>query len=540
MDGLLALGSRMNAERNGELSFQSDIGIEFDGVTNGPMLVLMQYANFDSTWAAQAEAGGIYVNSEFTDTVTAKSRGVLDRYQQAAVNAASKWERTDSVSYKSAGKKVTLLLGKVKPALDSIYGLLATRDSQGNYSIPPSARNLMKGIVTPMGYQSSAVAAQRDFGNSIVDKLTDLFERTHAMEISTLPFDHSLHMKMTTSRESVVNAINLLAPGFIEYVTNDNGGIEWLKTKINTNSVYGFDSTTGKVQMTLPEFLGRTYGSVLTDAVTELSQSSETMRGDVVQVTNLAVAIYELTRQQLIDEVIGTKTDLKGKAKLLTTDQMDTIDEKLKAIHPEIATAISSELGKGISILKTKGTTAQPVEVKVEFENPMPRKDVFGNTLASTKTTRVKSTPEVTEVPGVSAVPNQTLATDASILTEGSLNSTDQEVLHDASISSPVTAIENMRKWNDAFYRIALNHSIPVNTAVTVNRIFDGARKLVPVINFTYAMAEKYKLTALFEGHDKTKALPVEVISSLFQYFTTASNIAFLQKKEFHFYDAAE
>lgn len=532
LDGLFALGSRKNAERNGDLSFQSDIGIEFDGVTNGPMLVLMQYANFDSTWAAQVEAGGIYVNSEFTNTVTAKLRGVLDRYQQAAVNAAEQWSRTDVVSYKSAGKKVTLRLNQVKSTLDSIYGLLATRDSEGNYTISPSARNLMKGIVTPMGYQSSAIAAQRDFGNSIAAKLTNLFERTHVME-SSASVDSIAQMKLTTSREAIVNAVNLLAPGFVEYVTDSTGSIQWLKTKININKMYKFDSTEGKVSMTLPEYLGRTYGSVLTDAVTELSKSSETMRADVVQVTNLAVAIYELTRDHLINEAIAAKGGIKGKAGILTTDEMIAIDTKLVALHPEIATALSSKLGEGISILKSKGNGTQKSEVKVKFAKSLVRKDVFGNTLDSVKETKVMTSAESIEVPGVSAVPNNTLANDAAILTTGSLDSTDQEVLHDASINSPVTAVENMRKWNDAFYTIALNHSIPVNTAAMVNRVFNEATKLVPNIKFTYKMAEKYKLTKLFEGQDKTKALPVEIISSLFSYFTNVANLSFQQKKEF-------
>lgn len=113
---LQALAQMYIAERDGARTFNSDIGFESDGVTNGPVITNVALHTAD---ADMLEAGGIFTDKNKTNVPTNKELGKEDIYEQLGAVMKAMW-----ADYKKAikGDELASALG-----LDAIYKAFGER-----------------------------------------------------------------------------------------------------------------------------------------------------------------------------------------------------------------------------------------------------------------------------------------------------------------------------------------------------------------------------------------------------------------------------
>ncbi len=503
LDGILAYAGYVDAFNKGQDTFTSNVAVEYDGVTNGPMLTLIQFANADSNWASDLKAGGIYINSSLQNVVDAKRQGNPDVYEKTTLIMG---RILDGVTSMPASKKKDALQfkidGEFKSALNNIFGVLTAIDPEtGIPKVTGDGRTIAKSVVTPKNYQASDAKTQTALGQEALAAIRNSLAEWNTLANGDISADE--RMKIVSDAKALSAALDVLAPNLITVPVVD-GKKDYLNAKIGESIVYRYESTTGlPIKMKFTDMLAATYGAMFTNAVNMVNKPMEDTTKDTVVVTNMAVMVFEAARIKLISDAMAAKA-ANGRAGLgneLTVGELKSIESNLQAMFPEVMTALSDKQGEGVSLLNIEAGAGTPFTVEMKLgDKALGASTVDGTHVPAPAASYFEVDAAKIQSPGVTGVVNNVLATDGAIALKGSAKSSSQLSLYDAFMSNPQDAVNDSKQWNRAMFDVALNHSIPVNVSAMATRVLDGANKLLGNITFTEEQLRKYSLYDYIEG----------------------------------------
>lgn len=526
LDGILAYAGYVNAFDNGARTFTSELGIENDGVTNGPMITLTQFAEANEQWANDLKAGGIYFNSTLENVVDAKRQGNADVYEKVTLIMDRLFKSAENIpSSKKKDAPSFKLTPAVKDALSTLFGVLTKVNDEGNLVVTPDGRTVAKSVVTPKTYQASDAKTQAKLGDEAVKAI-----RKHLAELNRTANDSDAApekvIALKSEAKAIHRALNELAPNMVTVPLDATGRKDYLNASIAESNTYRYESVEGpKIVMTFPQMLAATYGAMFTNAVNFVNKSMEDATKDTVVVTNMAVMLYEQARTNLIAQAVAAKAaNGEGKTvmeKELTVAEINLINQKLQAVFPEVMTAVSDQEGTGVSLVESNNSGAATgfTSELALTEQTKPAYTVDGKVLPVPKKSYITTPAQEIYSPGVRGVVNMVLATDGAIALRGSAKSSDLLSLYDAYMSGVLEATNDGREWNRAMYKTVRDHSIPVNTAKMINKVLAGYTQLFGNTEFGQKTLEKYALYDYVEGGLNTDAL-----SNIFDRYTNTAN----------------
>lgn len=503
MDGLMAYAAYVDAINKGQDTFTTDIAVEYDGVTNGPMITLIQFGLTGQAWAAELARGGIYLNSNLENVPDAKAQGIADVYERVTIRMADIFSRTTSIPLSnkkdSAAIKIT---PEMRTALNTIFGEL-TKVDEANQSIKVTkeGRTIAKSVVTPKTYQAGDYATRRKLGADAINIIRDsLVELANTANDPTVPAEKVLEVKARA--KALYAALQELAPGLIN-VPVVNGRKDYLNATIGETTVYAYQSTDAKrpIKMAFPEMVSATYGAMFTQAVNEQNTLIAGTTANAVTVSNMAVMAYEVARTLLIDEAKSAKLaatqGLKSLERELTNAEVKEVESKLEKIFPEVHTALSKKTGEGISLV-TKGKDLKATDFVTELKRASgssPSYNLDGSTEAAPAASYINNPAVMIEAPGVTGVVNNILATDGTIALYGMDADPTILNLYDAFMSNILGADNNASTWNKSFFKVSAHHSVPNEIANMALRSINGLINLVGAdYEFSDAQLDKYSI----------------------------------------------
>ena len=213
--------------------------------------------------------------------------------------------------------------------------------------------------------------------------------------------------------------------------------------------------------------------------------------------------LYETARNHLLEQAQAAKAELtkdlpvNSPLRDLSVAEYKFVEKQLSAMFPEVHTALTSKEGYGITLV-SKVRDTQSVASRTEIslsEKTAPYYDVEGNTSPAPKVSYLTSYEEAVEAPGVRGVVNNILATDGAIMLRAMNKGESVFNLYDAHMSGIFAATQNSIELNKAFYKTALNHSVPNKIAAMAVRTLKGFETIVGTdYEFTVEQYKKYGL----------------------------------------------
>lgn len=349
MDSLLGLAQWELAADNGLDSFETDMMLEIDGVTNGPMLAQLQLGAAPSAGELNAilNKGGMYeLGSEFTnfnnwkenakqpDLYETLAKDIADAMQQV-IQGADAWKATNYV------------------AMNHFMKGLFDAD---NHKVT-IGRNAVKTPLTAMVFGSSVKNAIKSMSDEFVQGIYDRIEAD-----ANLPEAERAQATKTTIQR--INA--LLKPGFKE-------GVKPLSENMTTEQLLEFEFDKKQLETVGKMFnwnIGKHVEGVMENRFgLFLARRTELNRG-----AQLAFHLYDTAYQyyrekvttELVKEgVIPVSTTRKGKKIArydLTPEQERLVEQRVRAAMPMVHTPLSKDskdLGAGLFAAKTERTLAK-------------------------------------------------------------------------------------------------------------------------------------------------------------------------------------
>jgi hypothetical protein len=505
LDGIMAYAGYVDALNKGQTSFETNIAVEHDGVTNGPMITLMQFGLANGTWADDLSAGAIYINSNLENVPDAKAQGIKDVYEKVTIRMADKLSRATSIPVGNwEGAPSFKLTTEFKAALSAVFGELTKFNVENNrIDVLKAGRDLAKPRVTAKTYQAGDPATKQKLGDEAIKNI-----RASLVEYATVAAnpntDPTKVMEVKLKAKALADALNELAPGLVT-VPKKNGKKDYLNAVIGETTIYAYESTDPKrpIKMTFAKMVSATYGTMFTESVNEqnilIAQATE----DAVRVSNIAVMAYEVARTILLGRAKQAKLDATVDEtnfllRELTNAEVQVVESQLESMFPEVYTALSKQKGFGVSLV-SKGKDRNVIESITEIkltEAAAPSYNLDGTKVKAPKASTIASPGVTVEAPGVTGVVNDILATDGTIMLVGGIAKHPESInLYDAHMSGIGVAGEVSKDLNRAMFDIMVNHSVPKEIANMSLRAIKGLRNLVGD-NFTFSedLLKKYKI----------------------------------------------
>jgi hypothetical protein len=560
LDGIMAYAAYVDALNKGQDTFETNIAVEHDGVTNGPMITLMQFGLANGTWSDDLASGGIYFNSNLHNVPEGKASGIADVYEKVTIRMAVKLSRATSIPVGNwEGAPAFKLTDKFKAALNTIFGELTKSDaSKESVTVSKEGRNIAKSVVTPKTYQAGDYATKQKLGNEALKIIRGSLAE-YAKVAANPQTDPTKVMDLKLKAKALADALNELAPGIVN-VPKVNGKKDYLNADIKESNVYTYDSVDGRpINMTFANMVSATYGTMFTEAVNDQNTLIAEPTKQAVTVSNIAVMAYETARTILLDQAKQDKFNAtEGVAnpllRTLTVAEVKDVERKLEGMFPEVFTALTKQTGHGVSLI-TKGKDSSIIDFVAELklsDGAAPSYNLDGTVVPAPKVSTI-TTPAVSiNAPGVRGVVNNVLATDGTIMLKAMNTDPSSLNLYDAHMSGLNTAGDMSKNLNRAFFDIALNHSVPNEIADMSVRAISGLQKIVgPNFKFTSEQLEKYsinvdsdltvedaltlantfkKQTNYITETRKKSLLTSKVVVN--QYYTEGSDITFIEGKE--------
>ncbi len=504
LDGIMAYAGYMDAVNKNQSSFETNLAVEHDGVTNGPMITLMQFGLANGTWADDLSAGGIYINSNLENVPDAKAQGINDVYEKVTIRMADKLSRATSIPVGNwEGAPSFKLTAEFKAALNTIFGEL-TKSDEATQAIKVSkeGRNIAKSVVTPKTYQAGDFATKQKLGDEAIKNI-----RASLVEYATIAAnpntDPTKVMEVKLKAKALANALNELAPGLVA-VPKKNGKKDYLNAVIGETTIYAYESTDPKrpIKMTFPKMVSATYGTMFTESVNEQNILIAQSTADAVTVSNIAVMAYETARTLLLDKAKQTKLDAtvgetNSLLRELTNEEVKAVERQLENMFPEVHTALSKQTGSGISLV-SKGKDSSIIDFVTEIkltEAAAPSYNLDGTKVKAPKASTITSPAVAVEAPGVRGVVNNILATDGTIMLKALNKDVSSLNLYDAHMSGIGNASDVSKELNRQMFDVMLNHSVPNEIANMSVRAINGLRNLVGEdYSFTPEQLKKYSI----------------------------------------------
>lgn len=465
LDGIMTYAKYEQAKQAGASEFEVNIGVERDGVTNGPIFTLLQFGDVGEGWANLLSSGGWFIDSPYENVADAKEDGIKDLYEKVAeiVNAMFKSKTVFQIS-KNESVDIT---PEMRQAFINLFG----SKNKLTDEIEIATRNAAKPMLTVKNYQSSDYAARVKAGITTIELLKEAIERTVEFD-DVDPVQHAANLSEVGK---ILRAINAIAPGYISFNRQDP-----LKTVVSTTKLIDVPVFNAKLnkhyikQMTVPEFISITYGNMFVEAVNAQNSLISQMTNDAVKVSNMAVMAYDAVRTKLIKEAQAEKLkNAPTKVALfneLTKAEMRAIENQLADAFPEVYTALSKQQGEGTSIVEYE---TDPEIKSYKVETTVNGTD--GNKHYST----IEGEGNRVSAPGVTGVVNKVLALDGATLTKSKDKFPSMLGLFDATMNGLTSDLEAAKQLNRDMFDVTMNHSIPLEVASMSERVLTKAIELM-------------------------------------------------------------
>lgn len=414
LDGLINMSRYSDTE-----AFVSDITLETDGKTNGPILAQLATITMDNYDEAKQRlnAGGIYFSGDpWKNFAEYKKAGNQDTYQFLG----AEW------------------LSYVHDQDDMYPGILG--------DISKSIRNLAKDPTMVTVYGSSVKTAVRRavdvFYDSVYERLMDPeTNKETALALKALGIKTSQHQR---------NVIN--TNGWGNFVFNKS---QEEKIKNHINNIYG---------ESLKNALDIQYGDFRKKQAT-INMAIRFMFGGFRQMYDLKV-----------EEALSDAQELNPGQKALNEIEKEQILDDLIEVTPIIKTFFSSGLAEGYMAVKRQreelGAVYETVKSYNEpIEGLQRRKRGSNDTSANRSHTGEPSRMEFINA-GVGGFVVSIHTMDAAIMT---LTYAEQDVLgvHDAAITGVGNALETGQLLNKNFFNVTMNHDLVGSVYESTKRVYD-------------------------------------------------------------------
>ena len=344
--------------------FVSHIGLEVDGITNGPAIGLMQYpiGLSKQEMIEKLNRVGIYLpNQPMTDfTEWSEMPGNLDSYESfantletitGAIQRGGSLEAglSEKPSKKAIANFELDTFNSIKTLLGNPTSLLS--DEEGDFvEVDSEGRDFGKDPVMKGVYGQGPAAMARELGMKAVNKLI-------AKAYSELNKEGGVLSDSSREKLLEVNAIlKTKQSGFTQKQINQ------LNTNNNTESIKDFQLSGPQLEA-LDAIFEEQLGSVLQEAV-------QREQPNIVNARNVLneMSLFNFTVYRTLYEKARKKTQ---KGKTLTVGEKREIEEKLKAFKSVHLTPLSEDSSHGVA-LSSEGTKTNAGKISSSrYGNPI-------------------------------------------------------------------------------------------------------------------------------------------------------------------------
>jgi len=461
MDALLGLAQWELAVDNGESSFETDMMLEIDGVTNGPMLAQLQLGAAPSAGELNEilNKGGMYeLGSDYTNFNTWKEEAKQpDLYEtlakdiaeamQAVIQGADAWKAQNFVS--------------LNRFMDGLFDANSKKVTIG--------RNAVKTPLTAMVFGSSINNAIKSMAEEFVQGIYDRIEAD-----ANLPEGE----RSAATKETLKHINALLKPGFKKGVTP-------LSENMTTDQLLEF--TFDKEQLKTINDMFRWNVGKHVEGVMEhrfglfMGRRRELNRGAQLAFY-LYDTVYQYYREKVIKELVNsgdipvnvTKNGNTLYRYDLTSAQEQLVEQRVRAAMPMVHTPLSKDskdLGAGLFIGKTERSVAKDADTaytqKVEFKK---RKD-------KTRYVDGRGMKRQMVDPGIATLIMMIHSSDSAISSYAA-EQLQALNIHDAHGLSLNDAAEGGKNLNKATYEVMRDYSAPLEIHEALVRTIRGLKSL--------------------------------------------------------------
>ena len=298
---LQALAQMYIAERDGARTFNSDIGFESDGVTNGPVITNVALHTAD---ADMLEAGGIFTDKNKTNVPTNKELGKEDIYEQLGAVMKAMW-----ADYKKAikGDELASALG-----LDAIYKAFGERSGA-------------KPIVTTSNYGAGIGSIKRANAREVLNAFYKGLEKS--ANDSTKAGDLIRAVNETikySNRRQKLNVPLAIAQG---------NPLEFLLTPDQESALF--------------YAANEQHGKAIKDTLDSAMSNFNVVRDINTEHAVAGFAAYEIIRNAAIEEALKDTTDVLvdgtgNRQEGLTSEQMKKVLKAIERYTPSVVSGMGN------------------------------------------------------------------------------------------------------------------------------------------------------------------------------------------------------
>lgn len=397
LDGLVALSQYKEFE-----AFETNIGLETDGVTNGVAISLMQ-APLEEGMKAKLASAGIYTDGSVEDNFPEwiDNPANQDLYQQLSSEWTKQLTKVKSQDSERARKTF---------AIEQLIGQFY--DSEGVTSL---GRNLAKDPLMVTNYGAGIKSVVKDFSTKVLSEIYTKLEKSESETETRIIL------------ENIYNVIGKPVPSNI----NHREPLEISLTAIEGELITAISST---------------YGKALEDAMDTQFKQFFKFRGHV----NLALNSMFLVFNKYYKEDLSVAEETKGR-KLSPKEQLDIFKQN-QQFMPTFNAPTSIGIDDSLLVIKT--------EKKRSYSDKKDRVQVnfVGSPFEANSVSGVVAHNEYKE-PGVSGIPLGTQSQDISTQIQ-TMHKFDMLNVHDAIIQGVDQIGDATASNNEAFWDVTKNYSI--------------------------------------------------------------------------------
>ena len=524
LEGLIALNQYKVKGK-----FTTRLGIETDGITNGYAIGLLQFLDGDPKdprlLKEALERVGIFVTTKesketYEKFIAENKDDVYQAFSRRIVESILKTSKASKANFSVAQQN----------AVNVLHGSL--EDSAGVLS--SFARNLAKTPVMISNYGASIQKVIRSVVEKIIpdlyNTLADIQTRYNKANKEDKAF---IRAELQVINDSLNDVLKGRRKVDLQSYLDKTGTTEDKKTGIVTqDNLYGFTFKTGtkKTRGQVEEIEDYFYDiydntdedapkskkQVFKKALDELLAPIKDSRDALIKVIEAEYFVFKVAYEKAVGDLGGGVTEIDIKMRIAA----DLADDYMPRLNtpwgdPENA-------GKLIQLIKLTDANGNRVEVRTKpikeqlmskvGWNWIARKNSEGVTYEPKPVERigVNSTTSNFAEPGVSAVINMVQNMDATLLADLLEQKINVLPIFDAVISPIGQALENARKYNEAFLKYNLDHVFVEEALSQFDFILANARKNKVDLN----KVEEYMQTVSYEAEIIIKRLKKKDLST--------------------------
>ena len=448
---MAALDSMVNAARwqaaknAGRPTFTSDIILEVDGKTNGPIIAAFQLAaNMGNIFAETVLRGGISYKEDGSDAAAPELQDV--------------YQRLTTIWYKGISTASLLWSKEEKAAMKGIEEVLGSAiDKDGK--VTKDGRSLAKQPVTQFIYGSGPAALKNNLLSAVMEGIFDKLENAANIGKKDIKAGRVEYAKVIKSIAALTQDKTLLKNTDTKEVTP----ADMLKFRVNAEQFSA-----------LAEFVETKYGSELVKAIEKefatFKENSKIANKAMGMLVSLYNEQFRFRKEQLIAQMRKEYGAKYASTFEITLAQEKQIKKDMEKSFPALPSYLSEgteqEIEGGIAIAKTKLSPdySEAFKVRTQFKRAVKNTVTRVDGVDRVDRGGVKSMGGYgysykMENPGVRAMVLMIHHLDASIM-QRVLAKLDVLNVHDAFISGVLGTTEAHELINEAFAEVMTNYDL--------------------------------------------------------------------------------